>query len=109
MVDPSARVFTGPDYYDALNQIENKNYDLEYYVSKENLNVTFTEELEDETETQGGGLQTSKSDHPSLLTKGQVESEAKAIPCGSASDLEGCLEVLSGHASFGGFDDNLTI
>ena len=58
LLDPLARVFAGPDDYDALKQIENKNYDLEYYVSTENLNVTFAEELEDETKTQGGGSQT---------------------------------------------------
>ena len=87
MLDPSACAFAGLDGYDALNQIENKNYDLEYYVLKDNLNVTFTEELEDETETQGGGSQTSKSDHPSLLAKGQVESKAKATPCSGASDF----------------------
>ena len=109
LLDPSASIFVGLDDYDALNQIENKNYDLEYNMSKENLNVTFTKELEDEIKTQGGGLQTSKSDHPCLLTKGQVESKAKAIPCSGASDLEGCLEVSSGHALSGGFHDNLTI
>ena len=36
-LDPSAHVFVGSDDYDALNQIENKNYDIEYYMSKENL------------------------------------------------------------------------
>ena len=45
------RVFTSPKDYDALNEVENKNYDVEYYVSKENLVVTFVEEIEDETET----------------------------------------------------------
>ena len=109
MLDHSECVFAGLDDYNALNKIENKNYDLEYYVSKETLNVTFAEELKDETETQGGGSQTSKSDHPSLLTKGQVESKANAISGSSASDLECCLEFPSGHASSGGFDDNLTI
>ncbi len=51
LLDPSACVFSGPDDYDALNKIENNNYDLEYCALKEKLNVTFTEELEDEIET----------------------------------------------------------
>ena len=55
LLDPSACAFAGPDDYDALNQNENKNYDLEYYVSKENLNMIFVKELEDEIKTQGGG------------------------------------------------------
>lgn len=109
MLDPSAHVFADLNDYDALNQIKNKRYDLECYVSKENMNVTFTEELKDETETQGGGSQTLKSDHLSPLTKGQVESKAKAIPCVNASNLECCLEIPSGRASSVGFDDNLTI
>ena len=46
------RIFTSLDDYDALNKVEIRNYDLEYYVSKENLVVTFTKELEDEIETQ---------------------------------------------------------
>ena len=50
LMDPSARIISGPDEYDALNRIESKNYDLEYYASKENLTVTFAEELDDEAE-----------------------------------------------------------
>ena len=57
--DPSERVFTGPDDYDALNKVESRNYDPEYYVSKENLVVTFVEELKDETKTQRGESQAS--------------------------------------------------
>ena len=56
LVEPLAHVFVGLDDNDAPNHIENKNYDLEYYVSKENLNATFVEELEDETKSQGGRL-----------------------------------------------------
>ena len=37
--DPSARIISSPEEYDDLNKIERKNYDLEYYVSKENLIV----------------------------------------------------------------------
>ena len=50
LTDPSARIILGPEEYDALNKIEGKNYDLDYYISKENLTVTFAEELDDETE-----------------------------------------------------------
>ena len=76
---PSAHDFIGPDDYDALNRVENNNYDLEYYVTKENLTVAFADELEDETETQGGGSQVSKSGHPDPSVKDQVESKSKAI------------------------------
>ena len=43
--------FSSPEDYDNLNQVESNNYDLEYYVSKENLGVNFTKELDEETET----------------------------------------------------------
>ena len=49
MTEPSARLFSGPDEYDALNKIEGRNYDLDFYVRKENLRVTFAEEIEEET------------------------------------------------------------
>ena len=61
MIDPSARIFSGPDEYDALNKIESKNYDLEYYASKENLTVTFAEEFDDEAENRGSESHISKS------------------------------------------------
>ena len=48
--DPLAQVISGLDEYDALKKIEGKNYDLDYYASKENLTVTFAEEFEDEVE-----------------------------------------------------------
>ena len=67
MLDPLARDFTGPVDYDTLNKVESNNYDLEYYVLKENLVVTFSKELEDEIETQGGGSQVSKSSHPNPI------------------------------------------
>ena len=51
--DPSTRIISGPEEYDALNKIVGKNYDLDYYASKENLMVTFAEELEDEAENRG--------------------------------------------------------
>ena len=43
--------FSSLEDYDNLNRVENNNYDLEYYVSKENLGVDFAEELDEETET----------------------------------------------------------
>ena len=49
MTEPSARLFCGPDKYDALNKIEGRNYDLDFYVRKENLGMTFTKEMEEET------------------------------------------------------------
>ena len=51
LVRSFGRIFTGLKDYDALNKVESNNYDMEYYVSKENLVVTFTEELKDEIET----------------------------------------------------------
>ena len=105
----SACDFTSLKDYDALNKVESNNYGLEYYVSMENLAVTFSEELEEETETQGGGSEVSKSGHPNPIAKDQVEPKSKAVVGTTASDLEGCLEVPSGLASSGGFDDNLII
>ena len=71
--------------------------------------VTFVEELENETETQGGRSQASKSDHLNPTVKDQVESKTKAISSSGASDLEGCLEVPTGLSTSSGFDDNLII
>ena len=45
MTEPSSCLFCGPDEYDALNKIEGHNYDLDFYVRKENLRVTFAEKL----------------------------------------------------------------
>ena len=78
-------------------------------MTKENLAVNFIDELEDETETQGGGSQASKSDHLDLVAKGQVEYKSKAISCSGTSNLEGCLEIPPGLSSSGGFDDTLPI
>ena len=105
-MDPSARIISGPDEYDALNKIESKNYDLEYYALKENLTVTFAEELDDEAENWGSESHVSKSERPEVLAKDQADSKLKAVVSGGASGLEGCLEIPS---SSGGFDDNLTI
>ena len=49
MIEPSVRLFSRPDEYDALNKIEGRNYDLDFYVRKENLGMTFTKEMEEET------------------------------------------------------------
>ena len=106
MTDPSALIIFGPDEYDALNKIESKNYDLEYYASRENLTVTFAEELDDEAENRGSEFHVSKSEHPEVQAKDQADSKLKVVVSGGASGLEGCLEIPS---SSGGFDDNITI
>ena len=106
MLDPLACIISGLEEYDALNKIEGKNYDLDYYASKENLVVNFAEELDDEIETQGGGSKALKSDHPDPSTKDQTKSKLKAVVSGGASRLEGCLEIPT---TSGGFDDNLII
>lgn len=49
LLDPLAREFFDPKAFDAVNQVESSNYDLDYYVTKENLRVDFAEELEEET------------------------------------------------------------
>ena len=73
LTDPSARIFSGPDEYDALNKIESNNYDLEYYASKENLTVTFPEELDDEAENRGSESHVSKSEHLEVQAKDQAD------------------------------------
>ena len=49
--DPSAQIFSSLEEYNALNKVEGRNYDMDFYVSNENLGVAFAEEIEDETET----------------------------------------------------------
>ena len=105
-MNPSARVISSPEEYDSLNKIEGKNYDLDYYTSKENLTVTFAEELDDEAENRGSEFHVSKSEHPEVQAKDQADSKLKVVVSGGASGLEGCLEIPS---SSGGFDDNITI
>ena len=109
LLDPLARDFTGPDDYDALNKVENNNYDLEYYLMKEKLTVAFAEKLEDKTETQGGRSQASKSGHPDPTVKDQVKSKSKVVAGTTTSDLKGCLEIPSSLPSSGGFDENMVI
>ena len=106
MTNPSARIISGPEEYDALNKIEGKNYDLDYYASKENLIVTFTEELDDETENRGNESHVSNSERLEVLGKDHIDSKQKRLLSSGTSGLEGCLEIPS---SSGGFDDNLTI
>ena len=69
LTDPSARIISSPDEYDALNKIESKSYDLEYYASRENLTVTFAEELDDEAENRGSESHVSKSERLEVLAK----------------------------------------
>ena len=71
--------------------------------------MNFAEELEDKTETQGGGSQASKSDHLDSMTKDQVEPKSEAISSSGALDLEGCLEIIAFLSTSNGFDNNLII
>ncbi|KAL5565385.1 hypothetical protein UlMin_028549, partial [Ulmus minor] len=75
LLDPSVQIISGPEEYDALNKIEGKNYDIDYYALKENLTVTFAEELEDEAENRGSESHTSKADRLEILAKDQVDSK----------------------------------
>ena len=106
LTDPLARIISCPEEYDALNKIEDKNYDLDYYASKENLTVTFAEELEDEAKNRGSESHISKSERPETLAKDQEDSKLNVVASSRTSGLEGCLEIPS---SSGGFDDNLMI
>ena len=74
LMNPSARVISSLEEYDSLNKIEGKNYDLDYYASKENLTVTFAEELDDETENRGRQLKVEISS----LTRKKKEAEEAA-------------------------------
>ena len=56
LTDHSEHIFSGPEEYDALNKIEGGNYDMDFYVMKENMEVTFADEMEDETESREGVL-----------------------------------------------------
>ena len=69
LTDPSERIFFGPEEYDALNKIEGGNYDLDFYVTKKNLGVTFADEMEDETKSQGRGSQVLGSEIPDRRVK----------------------------------------
>lgn len=64
LLDPLVHNFFDPKAFDAVNRVESNNYNLDYYVTKENLGVNFAEKLKEETETQGEGSQISKSGHP---------------------------------------------
>lgn len=106
LMDPSARLISGPEEYDALNHVEEKNYDLDYYAAKENLMVSFAEELEDEAENRGSESHASRSERPEAVAKDQTGAKLKGVASSGASGLEGCLEIPS---SSRGFDDTLTI
>lgn len=106
LMDPLARLISGPEEYDALNHVKGKNYDLDYYTAKENLTVSFTEELEDEAENRGSESHASKSERPEVVAKDQTDAKLKGVTSSGASGLEGCLEIPT---SSGGFDDTLTI
>ena len=109
LTNPLARIFSSPEEYDALNKIESGNYDLDFYVSKENLGVVFADEMEDEIESQVGGSQVLGFELPDHGAKDQLEVKSKAISSSGALDLEGCIEVPSVPSTLSGFDDILTI
>ena len=68
LLDSKSCDFFDLEAFDATNKVETKNYDLEYYVSKENLGVEFVEELDGEDSSiQGDDSQVSLpslGDHP---------------------------------------------
>ena len=112
MTEPSALFFSGPDEYDALNKIEGRNYDLDFYVRKENLGVTFAEEMEEETEPHGANSQVLGSEFSDRWAKDQLQVKSKFISSSGASDLEGFLEfpsISTTQTTHTGFDDTVTI
>ena len=109
LTEPSVHILSGLEEYNALNTIEGGNYDLDFYVTKENLGVTFVEEMEDETESQGGDSQVLGSELPDRGAKDQPEVKSKAVSSSGASDLEVCLEIPSIPSTQSGFDDTVTI
>ena len=109
MTEPSARLFSAPNEYDALNKIEGHNYDLDFYVRKENLGVTFAEEMEEETESHGADSQVLGSELSDRWVKDQPEVKSKAVSSSGASDLEGFLEFPSIPSKQTDFDNTVTI
>ena len=102
LLDPLQRSFFGPEHYDDLNRVDSNNYDLEFYATKKNLGVDFTEELDEETETQGEGSRASRSDHPRPSAKNQAEFNLPVALVTNPSELKGCLNILSSATSGGG-------
>ena len=91
MTEPSARLFCGPDEYDALNKIERRNYDLDFYVRKENLWVTFAKEIEEETESHGADSEVLGSEFSDHWAKDQLEVKSKVVSSTGALDSQGFL------------------
>ena len=88
MTEPSVHLFSGRDEYDALNKIEGPNYDLDFYVRKENLRVTFAEE---ETESHRADSEVLGSEFSDRWAKDQLEVKSKVVSSTGASDLQGFL------------------
>ena len=83
---------------------------MEYYVSKENLGVDFTEELDGEDSSmQEDDSQVSLPGLDDHLAKDQTKSQFQALSGANTSELEGCLNVISNPPSTGNFDDNIEI
>lgn len=103
LMDPSARRFSNPEAFDAISNVEPKNYNFDYYIERENLAVPFVDELEEATETHQS--QGSESGRPGGHGEEQADSKGKKAIEGASSDQ---VNIPSGPVS-GGFDDNVTI
>ena len=95
MTEPSARLFCGPDEYDALNKIERRNYDLDFYARKENLRVTFVEEMEEETESHEPDSEVLGSQFSDRWVNDHLEIKSKVVSSPGALDSEGFLQFAS--------------
>ena len=101
LLDSAACIFSSPDAFDAANQVEVNNYELECYISKENLEVDFVKELNDEEASAlEGDIQGPHSKSEGYPKKDQVESHSPIAYGANPSKLEGCLNVVSGIIEF---------
>ena len=109
MTEPSARLFCGPEEYDALNKIEGRNYDLDFYARKENMRVTFVEEMEEETESHGPDSEVLGSQFSDRWVNDQLEIKSKVVSSTGALDSKGFLQFASISTPQTDFDDIVTI
>ena len=90
--------------------MEAKNYVLDYYLSKKNLNVDFTEELAgNDSSMQGDENKTSPYELSSQQEKELAKSLSQAASGTNPLELEGSLKVISDAPSTGSFDDVVKI
>ena len=110
LLNPKARDFTDPEAFGVSNKVETNNYDLEHYISKENLVVDFAEKLHGEDSSiQEDDPQVSLPSSSNHLAKDQVESQSQDFSSVNPLELKGCLNVISSIPSTGSFDDNIKI